>query len=76
MDPHHFGNLDPHPDLHPHQIKFRIRILIRIKKIDKLDTEPEPDQHQIKNQKPDPHPHQGDKSNPDPHQSDADSEHW
>ncbi len=22
-DPHHFGNLDPHPD--PHQIKIRIR---------------------------------------------------
>jgi hypothetical protein len=32
-DPHHFGNLDPHPDpdAHPHQIK--IRILIRIKVI-------------------------------------------
>jgi len=21
MDPHHFGNLDPHPDSHPHQYK-------------------------------------------------------
>jgi hypothetical protein len=30
-DPHHFGNLDPHPD--PHQIKIRIRIRIRIKVI-------------------------------------------
>jgi hypothetical protein len=30
-DPHHFGNLDPHP----HQIKIRIRI-----KIYKLDPDP------------------------------------
>ncbi len=26
MDPHNFGNLDPHQDPHPHQIKIRIRI--------------------------------------------------
>ncbi len=38
-DPHHFENLDPHPDLHPHQIKIRIRI-----KIYKLDPEPDPHQ--------------------------------
>jgi hypothetical protein len=25
-DPHHLGNLDPHPDPHQHQIKIRIRI--------------------------------------------------
>jgi hypothetical protein len=29
---HHFGNLDPHPDLHPHQIK--IRIWTKIYKLD------------------------------------------
>jgi hypothetical protein len=29
VDPHHFGNLDPHPDPHPHQIKIRIRIRIK-----------------------------------------------
>jgi hypothetical protein len=29
-DPHHFGNLDPHPDPHPHQIKIRIWIRIWI----------------------------------------------
>jgi hypothetical protein len=42
-DPHHFGNLDPHPDLHPHQIKIRIRI-----KNFKLD----PDPHQFTDAKP------------------------
>jgi hypothetical protein len=42
-DPHHFGNLDPHPD--PHQIKIRISI-----KIYKLD--PEPDPHQYADVKP------------------------
>jgi hypothetical protein len=26
MDPHHFGNLDPHP----HQIKIQIRIRIKV----------------------------------------------
>jgi hypothetical protein len=30
MDPHQFGNLDPHPDPHLHQIKIWIRIRIRI----------------------------------------------
>jgi hypothetical protein len=25
-DPHHFGNLNPHPDTHPHQKETRIRI--------------------------------------------------
>jgi hypothetical protein len=39
-DPHHFGNLDPHPD--PHQIKIRIRNRIKIYKLD-----PEPDPHQF-----------------------------
>jgi hypothetical protein len=29
MDPYHFGNLDPHPDLHPHK-KIRIRIRIAV----------------------------------------------
>jgi hypothetical protein len=29
LNPHYFGNLDPHP--HPHQIKIRIPIRIRIK---------------------------------------------
>jgi hypothetical protein len=36
-DPHHFGNLDPHLDLHPHQH-------------DKLDLEPDP--HQLADDKP------------------------
>jgi hypothetical protein len=43
MDPHHFGNMDPHQDPHPHQINIRIRIRIRIS--DKLGPEPEPDPH-------------------------------
>ncbi len=30
VDPHHFGNLDPHPDPHPHQIKIRFRIRIKV----------------------------------------------
>jgi hypothetical protein len=29
MDPHNFGNLEPHPD--PHQIKIQTRICIRIR---------------------------------------------
>jgi hypothetical protein len=37
-DPHHFGNLDPHP----HQIKIRIRIIIY----------PDPDSHQFADVKP------------------------
>ncbi len=49
MDPHHFGNLDPHPDLNaqkkqeqdpePHQC-------------DKLDPEPEPHPHKFTDDKP------------------------
>jgi hypothetical protein len=50
MDPHHFGNLDPHTDPHLHQLKIRIRI----HQSDKLNPELDPD------------PHQGDKSNLDP----------
>jgi hypothetical protein len=46
MDPHHFGNLDPHPDPNPHQIKIRIRIRTQS---DKLD--PEPDAHQFADDK-------------------------
>jgi hypothetical protein len=42
-----FGNLDPHPDSHPHQIKIRIRI-----KIYKLDLEPDPDLHQFSDVEP------------------------
>ncbi len=38
-DPHHFGNLDPHPDPHSHQIKIRIRI-----KMYKMDPERDPHQ--------------------------------
>jgi hypothetical protein len=49
MDPHHFGNLDPHLDPHPHQIKIRIRIRIRIKS-ERLDLEP--DSHQFADDKP------------------------
>jgi hypothetical protein len=41
-DPHHLGNLDPHPDRHLHQIKILIRIRIKIYKLD-----PEPDPHQF-----------------------------
>ncbi len=41
MDPHYFGNLDPHP----HQIKIRVRIkVIRILK-------PDPDPHQFADDK-------------------------
>jgi hypothetical protein len=41
-DPHHFGNLYPHPDPQPHQIKIRIRIIIY-----RLDPEPDLDPHQF-----------------------------
>jgi hypothetical protein len=44
-DPQHFGNLDPHPDLQ--EIKIRTRI-----KINKLDPEPDPDQHHFADVKP------------------------
>jgi hypothetical protein len=47
VDPHHFGNLDPHPDPHPHQMKIRSRI-----KNFKLDPEPDPDPHQFADVKP------------------------
>ncbi len=30
MDPHHFGNLDPHPGPHPHYSKIAIRIHIKV----------------------------------------------
>jgi hypothetical protein len=46
-DSHHFGNLDPHPDSHPHQLKIRIRI-----KIYTLDPELDPDPHQFADFKP------------------------
>ncbi len=50
-DPHHFGNLDPHPD--PHQIKIRIWIRIRIRiTMYKLYPEPDPDPHQFADVKP------------------------
>jgi hypothetical protein len=45
MDPHHFGNLDLHPDQHPHQIKIRILISHQS---DSLD----PDPHQFADDKP------------------------
>ncbi len=53
-DPHHFGNLDPHPNPHlhpdhPHQRKFRIWIHI---KIHELDPEPDPDLYQFADDKP------------------------
>ncbi len=44
-DPHNIGNLDPQRDLHPHQIKFQIRI-----RIYKLDLDPDP--HQFADVKP------------------------
>jgi hypothetical protein len=44
-DPHHFGNLDPHP--YSYQIKIRIRI-----KIYKLVPEPDPDLHHLADVKP------------------------
>jgi hypothetical protein len=30
MDPHHFGNLDPYSDPHPHQLKIRKRFRIKV----------------------------------------------
>jgi hypothetical protein len=39
-DPHHFGNLESHPD-HPHQRKIGIWIRIKIHKLDP-ETDPEP----------------------------------
>jgi hypothetical protein len=48
-DPHHFGNLDQHPDPHQHKIKIQIRIPITIYK---LDPEQNPDPHQSADVKP------------------------
>jgi hypothetical protein len=45
--PHHLGNLDPHPDPHPPLIKIRIRI-----KMYKLDPELGPHPHQFADAKP------------------------
>jgi hypothetical protein len=45
VDPHHFGNLDPHP----HQIKIRIRFRTKIYNV---DPEPDPDPHQFADVKP------------------------
>ncbi len=43
MDPHHFGNLDSHPDPHLHPDPHQS---------DKLDPEPDPDTHNIADDKP------------------------
>jgi hypothetical protein len=45
-------------------------------KSEKLD--PDPDPHQLGDEKPDPDTHQSDKQDPDPHpqQFDADQRHW
>ncbi len=53
INPHHFGNLDPHPD--PHQIKIRNEhVLALFQGIEPLFGSYDLD------------PHQGDKSSPDP----------
>jgi hypothetical protein len=46
MDPHHFGNLDPHPKPHPHQKNSDLH------QSDKLDPEPDPYPHQFADDKP------------------------
>jgi hypothetical protein len=46
MEPHHYGNLEPHPDPHPHQI-----INPDPHQNDKLDPEPDPDPHQFADDK-------------------------
>jgi hypothetical protein len=43
MDPHHFGNLDPHPDPHLHPDSNQS---------DKLDPEQDPDTHKFADDKP------------------------
>ncbi len=60
MDPHHFGNLESHPD--PHQIKNP-----DLHQSDKLDLEPDPDPHQGDklDLEPDPDPLQSDKLDPE-----------
>jgi hypothetical protein len=45
MDPHHFGNLDPHPDPHPHKMKNP-----HPDTSDNLDLKPDP--HQFADDKP------------------------
>ncbi len=40
MVPNHFGNLDPHPDLHPNKNQDPDP-----QQSDKLDLEPDPDLH-------------------------------
>jgi hypothetical protein len=47
MDPHHFGNLYPHPD--PHQIKIKDP---DPHQSNKLDPETRPDPHQFADDKP------------------------
>jgi len=47
MDPHHFGNLDPHPDPHPHQMKIMIGSA--------SNKNQYPDTHQDDKLDPDPH---------------------
>jgi hypothetical protein len=58
MNPHNFGNLDPHPDLHPHQQKIRILMRIHIKYKNHLnqDPYPHPDPNQCDKLDPEPHP--------------------
>ncbi len=43
MDPHHFGNLDPHPDLDPHQIRNQDP---DPHQIENQNPDPHPDLHQ------------------------------
>jgi hypothetical protein len=52
MDPHHFGNLDSHPDPHPHQIKSGPGSASGSAQSDKLDPEPDPDPHQFAGDNP------------------------
>jgi hypothetical protein len=86
-DPHHFGNLDLHPDPDPHQIKIRTGSASKLPY--KLDQEPGPDQFTDDKPKCSKYapiralfqgfePLFGSQdlgSDPDPHQSHADSQH-
>jgi hypothetical protein len=80
MDPHHFGNLDLHPDPRPHQIKIKIRIRINLQMTSQNVLDMSLFEHffkglsrcleakvWIRNKNPKPDPSQGDKSNSDPH---------
>jgi hypothetical protein len=49
MDPHHFGNLDPHPDLDPHKKQEQD---LDPHQYDKLDPDPDPHPHQFTDDKP------------------------